>query len=44
LIEPGDTVIALACGHGFRETSVLQAERPGQIEHGSLFDIAQALR
>ncbi len=42
-IAPGDTVVALACGHGFRETSVLQAERPGRIERGALSELPQML-
>ncbi len=43
LIAPGDTVVALACGHGFRETSVLQAQRPGRIAHASLSELPRML-
>jgi threonine synthase len=43
-IRPGDTVVALACGSGFRETFVMQSARPLRIDHARLTNLDAAIR
>lgn len=43
-IRPGDTVVALACGSGFRETFVMKSARPMRIDQASLTDLDAAIR
>jgi threonine synthase len=40
LVQSTDVVVGLACGSGFRETSVLQARRPLQLERIKLRELA----
>jgi threonine synthase len=42
-IQPGALVVALACGSGFRETSVLLETRPIRIEHATTAELGRLL-